>query len=176
MIMAKLTKEQWVVARAKWERSKKEGFEWLADELGVARQSLNERAKTAQKPDEKPALPVKKTDAANKESKGDSLNKIMPHGNSKYQEDYAEQAYKLCLLGATDNTLADFFEVSEQTINNWIEHQLAHAIRDPNGRAYNRTAHLPERHKTNIYFQTHSHAESTRYFYALFQDHIEQYF
>jgi hypothetical protein len=25
--------------------------------------------------------------------------------------------------------------------------QLAHAVRDPNGRAYNRTAHLPERRK-----------------------------
>jgi len=29
----------------------------------------------------------------------------------------------------------------------FIEHQLAHAVRDPNGRAYNRTAHLKERHK-----------------------------
>jgi integrase len=28
----------------------------------------------------------------------------------------------------------------------YIEHQLAHAVRDPNGRAYNRTAHLKERH------------------------------
>ncbi|WP_133134349.1 tyrosine-type recombinase/integrase [Legionella santicrucis] len=27
----------------------------------------------------------------------------------------------------------------------YIEHQLAHAVRDPNGRAYNRTSHLPER-------------------------------
>jgi integrase len=27
----------------------------------------------------------------------------------------------------------------------YIEHQLAHAVRDPNGRAYNRTAHLKER-------------------------------
>ena len=27
----------------------------------------------------------------------------------------------------------------------FIEHQLAHAVRDPNGRAYNRTAHLAER-------------------------------
>jgi integrase len=27
----------------------------------------------------------------------------------------------------------------------FIEHQLAHAVRDPLGRAYNRTAHLPER-------------------------------
>lgn len=29
----------------------------------------------------------------------------------------------------------------------FIEHQLAHAVRDPLGRAYNRTAHLPERKK-----------------------------
>ena len=29
----------------------------------------------------------------------------------------------------------------------FIEHQLAHAVKDPNGRAYNRTAHLSERKK-----------------------------
>ena len=29
----------------------------------------------------------------------------------------------------------------------FIEHQLAHAVRDPNGRAYNRTAFLPERRR-----------------------------
>jgi len=29
----------------------------------------------------------------------------------------------------------------------FIEHQLAHSVRDPNGRAYNRTSHLAERHK-----------------------------
>jgi len=29
----------------------------------------------------------------------------------------------------------------------FIEHQLAHSVRDPLGRAYNRTAHLPERRK-----------------------------
>ena len=29
----------------------------------------------------------------------------------------------------------------------FIEHQLAHAVKDPNGRAYNRTAFLPERRK-----------------------------
>lgn len=27
----------------------------------------------------------------------------------------------------------------------WIEHQLAHAVKDANGRAYNRTKHLPQR-------------------------------
>jgi len=29
----------------------------------------------------------------------------------------------------------------------YIEHQMAHAVKDPNGRAYNRTAHLAERRK-----------------------------
>lgn len=38
---------------------------------------------------------------------------------TSYKPEYADQAYKLCLLGATDKDLADFFEVTEQTINNW---------------------------------------------------------
>lgn len=38
---------------------------------------------------------------------------------SAYREEFAEQARKLCLLGATDKELAEFFEVSEATINNW---------------------------------------------------------
>jgi hypothetical protein len=36
-----------------------------------------------------------------------------------YDEAYSDQAYKLCLLGAVDSELADFFAVTEQTINNW---------------------------------------------------------
>lgn len=36
-----------------------------------------------------------------------------------YKPEYAEQAYKLCLLGATDAEMADFFRVTEQTLNNW---------------------------------------------------------
>ncbi len=38
---------------------------------------------------------------------------------TNYKDDYAEQAYKLCLLGATDKELADFFGVTDRTINNW---------------------------------------------------------
>jgi hypothetical protein len=38
---------------------------------------------------------------------------------SSYKPEYAAQAAKLCNLGATDRELADFFEVSEQTINAW---------------------------------------------------------
>lgn len=36
-----------------------------------------------------------------------------------YKKEYAEQAYKLCLLGAIDADMAGFFGVSEQTINAW---------------------------------------------------------
>lgn len=36
-----------------------------------------------------------------------------------YQEAYAEQAFKLCLLGATNEQLADFFGVAVATIHNW---------------------------------------------------------
>jgi len=44
---------------------------------------------------------------------------------TKYQAAYAEQARKLCLLGATDAELAEFFEVSESTLNLWKkEHPL----------------------------------------------------
>lgn len=39
--------------------------------------------------------------------------------NSKYKPEYDEQALKLCRLGATDKELADFFNVTETTINNW---------------------------------------------------------
>lgn len=38
---------------------------------------------------------------------------------TKYQAEYAEQALKLCRLGATDKELADFFQVNEDTINEW---------------------------------------------------------
>lgn len=38
---------------------------------------------------------------------------------SKYRPEFAQQAKKLCELGATDAQLADFFEVSVSTINLW---------------------------------------------------------
>lgn len=38
---------------------------------------------------------------------------------TSYKPEYAKQAEKLTRLGATDMQLADFFEVSEQTVNAW---------------------------------------------------------
>jgi transposase-like protein len=44
----------------------------------------------------------------------------MPAGRpSKYKTEYAEQAYKLCLLGATDKEMADILDVTESTFNLW---------------------------------------------------------
>lgn len=43
---------------------------------------------------------------------------------SGYKAEFAEQAKKLCRLGATNADLADFFGVTFQTINNWrVAHQ-----------------------------------------------------
>lgn len=38
---------------------------------------------------------------------------------SKFKKEFVEQAYKLALLGATDDELADFFRVRVSTIHNW---------------------------------------------------------
>jgi hypothetical protein len=38
---------------------------------------------------------------------------------SSFKEEYEAEAYKLALLGATDKQMADFWGVTEQTVNNW---------------------------------------------------------
>lgn len=38
---------------------------------------------------------------------------------TKYKAEFAEQGYKLCLLGATDIDLAGFFDTTEATVNAW---------------------------------------------------------
>ena len=50
--------------------------------------------------------------------------KANPGGRpTAYKEEFAEQAYKLCLTGFTDAQLADFFGVTEKTLNNWKQSQ-----------------------------------------------------
>ena len=36
-----------------------------------------------------------------------------------YKDEYCDQVEKLCKLGATDKEIGDFFNVTEQTVNNW---------------------------------------------------------
>ncbi|GAL21791.1 hypothetical protein JCM19235_1613 [Vibrio maritimus] len=40
--------------------------------------------------------------------------------NSKYEPQYAQQVYKLCLMGARDQDIASFFEVHRDTIFHWV--------------------------------------------------------
>ena len=56
----------------------------------------------------------------------------MPAGRPpKYKKEFAKQAGKLCELGATNRVLADFFEVSERTIERWTaeNEQFCRALR-----------------------------------------------
>lgn len=74
------------------------------------------------------------------------------HGKEKPM---SENAVNLALhkLGYSNKHTAHGFRAMARTIldevlnfrPDLIEHQLAHAVKDPNGRAYNRTAHLPAR-------------------------------
>lgn len=42
---------------------------------------------------------------------------------SAWRPEYAEQAFRYCLLGATDIQMAEFFGVSNQTFNAWKKKQ-----------------------------------------------------
>jgi hypothetical protein len=59
---------------------------------------------------------------------------------TKYKAEYAEQAAKLCALGATDAQLADFFQVSVSTVNLWkSQHpKFSESIKVPKSQADDR--------------------------------------
>jgi hypothetical protein len=138
--MAKLTKTQWAEARTKWESDPREGFDWLVAELklDVSRQAVSKTAKAqewtkkvaqpAPQPKAKVAQPkkavAKLTSKASESVKQEQAEEPNPVGRpSLYKPEYAELAGEFCLMGATDATLAEYFEVTEQTINNWkIDH------------------------------------------------------
>jgi hypothetical protein len=145
--MARITKNKWLEIRNRWEKDPREGFDWLVAELNldVSRQAVSKTAKAQSwvkivslgkvaqpnkscatkskvaqpsvkgksKVSKSISVPVKK-ERTEKIHEGEFL-----HGNSRYKYEYDDQAYKLCLLGATDVELADFFNVDERTINNW---------------------------------------------------------
>jgi hypothetical protein len=56
---------------------------------------------------------------------------------SKYKEEYAQQAAKLCALGATDAQIADFFEVAISTVSLWkVQYpEFSEAIKVPKAEA-----------------------------------------
>lgn len=139
--MAKLTKPQWAAARTKWEAVPREGFDWLVAELklDVSRQAVSKTAKAqgwakigatkkvsqlTPQPKVKVAQPKKVVEKLPAESRKlirpEQPKESNPVGRpTKYKPEYAELAGEFCLMGATDATLAEYFEVDERTINNW---------------------------------------------------------
>jgi transcriptional regulator with XRE-family HTH domain len=143
--MARLSKEQWQEARKRWESDSRDGFAWLADELGVSRPAVSKMASSngwkkrdvtqvtvSDKVTQKLRSKVTKSNAdkdsikrevvPNKTAKSTvplSIEKRGPGAETLYKPEYNDLAYKFCLLGATDEEMADFFGVTEQTINNW---------------------------------------------------------
>ncbi|MCP5245700.1 MAG: hypothetical protein H6937_07055 [Burkholderiales bacterium] len=123
-----------VSAEAIRQRSKAEGWEKAKNQsLANKKPSLrNEKTKLGKNPKNKPETQVSRTVKADTKSitkalieSGESGGKGNKGGRpTKYRDEYANQAYKLCLLGYTDKELAEFFGVEEQTINNWkLDHK-----------------------------------------------------
>ena len=137
--MARLTKEEWIDIKNRWESDERTGFDWLATELDnvVSRQSISKKAKKEQwskvsQPTKSCATKVKVSQPKEKLGKkavadnpGKEVAVLEPLAQGRptsYRPEYDELAYKFCLLGATDARLGELFEVSESTINNW-KHQ-----------------------------------------------------
>lgn len=74
-----------------------------------------DKAKTHKVGAAKKAIGAKKSGAEGKDTK----EKAKVGRPTDYKPEYAEQTYKLCLMGMTDAELGSFFGVSEVTINAW---------------------------------------------------------
>jgi hypothetical protein len=150
----KLTQDEWSHARQVWESDPRKGFPWLVGKLDlpVSVEAVRLRAKAEGwakgGADKKPSLENKtklgKTEKPSLEKTKKQTpkpEKIIPvitdaeweevdektlktHGNSKYLPIFDRQAYELCLLGATDEEMSQFFEVSESTLNLWKNHHI----------------------------------------------------
>lgn len=91
---------------------------------------MTERCKTPTKkksPARKKAAVRKGVVRAKKKPKSKTAGKSKSNGqvgrNTKYFETYPEEAKNLCLLGATDSELAEYFGIGEATLNRWkLEH------------------------------------------------------
>jgi len=155
----KLMPEQWAEVRKTWESDSRKGFPWLIKEMGlsVSLEAVRQRSKAESwKKVKNASLDNEKTKlekSANNKSKtqvskvvksdSKSITKSLIEGNSdnakankggrptKYRDEYADQAYKLCLIGYTDKLLADFFGVAESTINEWKldHHEFSESLR-----------------------------------------------
>jgi len=81
--------------------------------------------KASKKGEEKPKAKVKPKAKAKAKPKAKKPKAVVEKKPAKmgrptsYKKEYNLQAMKLCLLGSTDESLANFFEVTVATLNSW---------------------------------------------------------
>lgn len=114
-----LTDKQWAKVRKTWEEDSRTGFKWLIDELKleIPRKTIDNHARRHQWT-KRPYVPQKVPEGTQVSIK-DLAQESSLGRPTLYKKEYAKQAYKLCLLGHTDDELAKFFEVNVSTINEW---------------------------------------------------------
>ena len=81
---------------------------------------MSEKKPTARKPAKEPAQEIEQKEPAK------------TGRPTEYRDHFPEQARKLCLLGATDESLADFFGVSMSCVAKWkVAHpEFLHALKE----------------------------------------------
>jgi hypothetical protein len=73
-----------------------------------------------------------------------------------YKEEFAEQAYRLCLAGATNPDLAECFEVDRSTVDKWLQRlpEFAQAVRRGRAIADGEVAHMLYARATGYTYET----------------------
>lgn len=124
--MAKLSKDDWEKARAKWERSKTLSFEALAKDLGVSRPAVSNRAKAENWSKKVTGNTEKVTAKVTQEVTGalnvendENKEKQESIESGKYKESYNQIVYGLSLSGLSMDEIADVIGVHKSTIYVW---------------------------------------------------------
>ena len=126
---SKLTHEQWVAVRKRWETDPRDGYAWLVDDLdlpvsapAVRKVAIRDGWAKVSKVSNKVSK-VSKVSQENHVKVSETISETIEEAAvgrpTLFKPEYVEQAYRLCLLGATDAELAEFFGVCERTINHW---------------------------------------------------------
>jgi hypothetical protein len=146
----KVSPDEWESLRSTWEADPRPGYTWLVNESGVSvtPQAIRKRAtkdnwikaadngsnqqsnQQSNQDDEVPTDKESTTDSVQSDhywmdlasaKAGDDVSNV--GRPTLYRHSFNEQVYKLCLAGFTDKKLADFFGISESTLNTWkIKH------------------------------------------------------
>lgn len=146
----KLTAEQWAEVRQTWESDPRKGFPWLIEELGlpVSQEALRQRSKKEAWQKQNQSLENKSKLGESKQASKQPENeeearkerlRIRTEERKEYNRAlvvaevakrngqptpympvYDKKVYRLCLLGASIEEIAGFFNVNQDTIYNWL--------------------------------------------------------